>query len=345
MQVLPPISQMHLAVERKSSLYDGVFYLGVKTTGIFCRPSCSARLALPQHRRYFVSTDEALTAGYRPCKRCHPLLADLTPDYVKQAISLTMGEKLMFRDTDLKSLGIDPVQIRRYFLRNYGVTFQKFVRLQRMEAALDEVRSGVDADTAMYNMGYESLSGFRDTFKNVFGFNPGKIKDVKVINFEWINTPLGSLLAGSTNEGICWLEFADLRSKNRELQSLRMYSQGILIPGANQHIGLLKNELSKYFNRELKAFSVPVTHKGTQFQTKVWDALQRIPYGKTISYAQLAREVNNPKAVRAVAQANGQNKIVILIPCHRVINTGGKLGGYSGGMWRKKILLKTEGII
>ena len=155
-------------------------------------------------------------------------------------------------------------------------------------------------------------------------------------------SPLGPLIAGATREGICLLEFADRRMVETQLERLKKSLKAELIPGTNKYFKPLNKQITEYFNEKRKEFTIPLVLAGTAFQEKVWSVLRTIPYGSTRSYKEQAEIVGDPKAVRAVARANGDNRIAIIIPCHRVIGANGKLVGYGGGLWRKKYLLNLE---
>ena len=158
----------------------------------------------------------------------------------------------------------------------------------------------------------------------------------------WIESPIGPLITAATSDGICLLEFSDQRRIEGQVSSLRRHFNCAIVPGSNKHIEQLHNELKSYFENKLKKFSVKIVYPGTTFQRKVWNELLRIPYGTTVSYAEVARRIQLPGASRAVGTANGLNRIAIVIPCHRVVNKDGNLGGYGGGVWRKKMLLDLE---
>ncbi len=163
-----------------------------------------------------------------------------------------------------------------------------------------------------------------------------------VIDSTTIETPLGTMLACAVEQGICFLEFSDRRMLETEFKTLTKLFDAPILPGENRHFSLLRLQLNEYFEGGRKAFTLPLVMPGTAFQQQVWDALQKIPYGATLSYQEQANAVNNPKAVRAVALANGMNRIAIVVPCHRVIGSDGHLTGYGGGIWRKKWLLDLE---
>ncbi len=164
----------------------------------------------------------------------------------------------------------------------------------------------------------------------------------KIVYRTEIDTPLGTMIAGATENGICLLEFVDRRMLGTQLKKIEKYFKADLIPGESEFFPQLNKELKEYFDGERREFSIPLSITGTEFQKKVWDVLMNIPYGETRSYMAQAVALGNPKAVRAVAGANGKNAIGIIIPCHRVIGSDGKLVGYGGGLWRKKFLLELE---
>jgi AraC family transcriptional regulator, regulatory protein of adaptative response / methylated-DNA-[protein]-cysteine methyltransferase len=343
MNTIPAIKEMQSAYMRKDASYDGVFYLGVRTTGIFCRPSCPARKPLPQNVDYFSNVREAMFAGYRPCKRCRPLDTNgRPPEWVGQALSLVNASEERVTDSVLRASGIDPSRVRRFFLKNYGMTFQAYCRARRMGKALDQLRRGATLDDVTLGNGYESYSGFRDAFSRTFGRPPGTGRNVDCIVVSWLESPLGPLVAAATNNGICLLEFTDRRMLETQFRTLNKLFSCAIIPGENEHLKMLKGELEKYFAGRLKQFSVPLVFPGTPFQLRVWKELLRIPYGQTRSYEEMACIMGCEKAVRAVGTANGRNRIAIVIPCHRVVNKDGKLGGYGGGLWRKQHLIDLE---
>ncbi|HAS72623.1 MAG TPA: cysteine methyltransferase [Clostridiales bacterium UBA8960] len=161
--------------------------------------------------------------------------------------------------------------------------------------------------------------------------------------FKYLDTPIGEMVAVANDEGICMLEFKDMKTLELDLLKIKEIFGGEPIsPGKNEHLDLLTEEVTAYFQQKLKTFTVPVVKWGTSFQNQVWEALETIPFGETRSYFDVAKQLSNPKAVRAVGMANGKNKIAIIIPCHRVIGAEGKMTGYAGGLWRKEWLLNHE---
>jgi AraC family transcriptional regulator of adaptative response/methylated-DNA-[protein]-cysteine methyltransferase len=343
MKTLPPISEMERAYLARDAEYDGIFFLGVRTTGIFCRPTCPARKPLPKNVEYFATPKEALAAGYRPCKRCRPMDLDAQPDWVESLISeIDEDPSVRITEANIQDRGVDPSTVRRYFLKHYGMTFQAYARARRLGQALNQIREGGSLDDIVYANGYESHSGFRDAFTRTFGKAPGRAREQECVSLHWIRSPLGPLVAGSTTKGICLLEFTDRRMLETQFETIRRRFQVPLVPQKTDILSLLEEELVNYFDGKLQKFSVPLTYPGTPFQEKVWAELLSIPYGTTKSYEDIAIAVGVPGACRAVGTANGCNRISIVIPCHRVVNKSGNLGGYGGGLHRKQYLLDLE---
>lgn len=335
---------MYEALVNKDASYEGTFIAAVKTTGIFCRPVCTARKPKRENVSFYKTTKEAILHGYRPCKVCRPMeKLGHTPDYIKNILqSLSDDPSLRMKDWDLRIKGIDPISIRRWFLKNHGITFHAYQRIFRINSAFKKLQSGEAVTSAAYDAGYESLSGFNDSFKLVFGLSPNNSRQQQVLDIMRIETPLGPMLAGATKAGICLLEFTDRKMLETELKSLAKIYNAVVMQGSNKHFDVLKQQLTEYFEGIRKEFTVPLAAHGTAFQQLVWQQLQQIPYGQTRSYKQQAVICEKPLAIRAIANANGMNRISILIPCHRVIGDNGHLTGYGGGLWRKQWLLDLE---
>ena len=343
LQSLPPASEMTAAYQRRDASYDGVFYLGVQTTGIFCRPSCPARKPLARNVVFFRSVREAMFAGFRPCRRCRPLeVPGAHPEWVSALLGrLEREPERRLRDEDLRAAGIEPERARRYFQHRYGMTFHAFARGYRLRRAFEQLRRGANLDEVAMSHGFESHSGFRDAFDRLVGQSPGRSRSTDLVTVTWLESPVGPLVAGATDRGVCLLEFSDRRMLEAQLASVRQLL-GPVLPGTHLLLEQLRSELGEYFAGTRSEFTVPLVYPGTPFQVKVWNALRLIPYGETYSYEKLAWSVGAPGAQRAVGHANGLNRLAILIPCHRVVNKDGKLGGYGGGLWRKQLLLELE---
>jgi AraC family transcriptional regulator, regulatory protein of adaptative response / methylated-DNA-[protein]-cysteine methyltransferase len=341
---LPPDREMLQAFLKRDVSYDGVFVAAVSTTGVFCRPSCPARKPKPGHVRFFAGVREALFAGFRPCRRCDPLAASgRQPDWVTRLLKRVAADPdRRVSDRDLRRHGFEPATVRRYFLKHYGMTFHAYARGRRLSGAFEQLRRGTRLDEVIMGNGFESHSGFRDAFSRTFGQAPGRSRSGDCVVCTWIESPLGPFVAGATAQGVCLLEFTDRRRLPAQIETVRRRFGCAVVPGESPYFDRLRKELDLYFSGQLQKFSLPLAAPGTPFQERVWGELQRIPFGETRSYEDLARAVGAPGAQRAVGRANGTNRIAIVIPCHRVINKSGKLGGYGGLLWRKEALLHLE---
>ena len=335
---------MYQASFDKNPDFEGVFWMGVKTTGIFCRPTCTARKPKPENVEFFRSAKEAILKGYRPCKVCKPLEnPDETPEYIQKILEeLREDPSLKFRDSDLVERGVEPATVRRWFQKKHGLTFHAFQRMFRLNTAFKKIQQGENIMETAYDSGFESLSGFNESFKSIFGVSPKNLKDQRIIDLKRIETPIGTMYAAAVEEGICMLEFTDRKILETEFKDLAKSLNATIVQGENPHFKTLEKELSEYFEGNRKNFTVPLSPVGTDFQKSVWQVLMKIPYGETWNYKKQSEVLGDVKKVRAVANANGMNKISILIPCHRVIGSNGTLTGYGGGIWRKQKLLELE---
>ncbi len=335
---------MYKAIVEKDSSFEGIFYTAVKTTGIFCRPTCTARKPKFENVEFLSTTKECILKGYRPCKLCTPLekLNQTPQSYAHLINELSQNPSLKFKDHDLRNKGIEPSKIRRWFIKNHGITFHAYQRMFRINTAFKRIQQGENITDTAFGSGYESLSGFGESFKKIFGVSPKNGKEKSIIELKRIETPLGTMIACATNIGICLLEFSDRKMLETELKSIAKLLNATIIQGNNLIFEILENQLYEYFAGRRNSFTIPLHTPGTIFQNEVWNALQNISYGQTKSYKEQAIAIGKPDSIRAVANANGMNRISILIPCHRVIGSDGQLTGYGGGLWRKKYLLDLE---
>ncbi len=328
----------------RDTKYDGTFFVAVKTTGNFCHPSCRARIPKKENVIFYDSAEEALQNGFRPCKICKPMeKIGETPRYIKNIIAeLQQNPYEKISDARLKAKGIEPHTIRRWFKKNYNITFHSFQRMLRINYAFSNIKKGNSITYSAFESGYESLSGFNESYRAIFGESAGKSRNRNVVNVLRFSSPIGRMIACASENGVCFLGFVGQRGLEKHLHEIQKHFNAIILPGDNIHLTKVKKEVTEYFDGKRKAFSVSLDMVGTDFRKKVWAELLNIPYGKTVSYKEQAIAINNLKAVRAVASANGANKISIIIPCHRVIGSNGSLTGYAGGLHRKKWLLKFE---
>ncbi len=341
---LPPPDEMYTALVARDSSYEGIFITAVRTTGIFCRPTCPARKPHRENVEFFADPREALLAGYRPCQRCKPLQpSGKTPDWLEGLLgAVEKDPSRKWTDSDLRDRSLDPGRVRRWFRQHHGMTFQAYQRARRLGLALGRMRLGDEQAIVAYDHGFESLSGFRDAFDRILGDTPGRGRYKRAALMTRLLTPLGPVAAAATDEGVCLLEFADRRMLETQIRRLKKQLDCAVLPGQNKHLEKLDTELTLYFQGALQDFSVPLVIAGSDFQHQTWEFLRQIPYGETRSYAQEARAIGRPGAQRAVGSANGANRIAILIPCHRVIRADGSISGYGGGVWRKRFLLEHE---
>ncbi|MDB6022681.1 MAG: methylated-DNA/protein-cysteinemethyltransferase, partial [Pedosphaera sp.] len=299
-----PVSEMERAWSKRDESYDGVFFCAVRTTGIFCRPSCPSR-PKRENLEFFRSVKEAIGAGYRPCKRCQPELVDgQPPEWIAKLMQRVMDDpEARINAADLRAQGLTPEKVRRWFQEHYGMTFAAWCRGQRLSTAFTSIRNGAPLDDVILGHGYESHSGFREAFSRTFGAAPGKSRQGTCLRVTLLTTPLGPMLAAASETSICLLEFADRRGLEHGYAVMRKKFGLPVVPGTNEVLSQLERELREYFDGKRRDFSVPLVLKGTAFQEDVWRELRRIPFGETASYGQIATRVGRPSAVRAVAQA------------------------------------------
>jgi AraC family transcriptional regulator of adaptative response/methylated-DNA-[protein]-cysteine methyltransferase len=336
--------ELYQALLDKNKEYEGIFFVGVKTTGVFCRPTCPARKPKLENCEFYDTAKQALLASFRPCKRCRPLShPNQVSDIVRKLVeAVEINPEKRWKDSDFKEISVDASTARRQFKKRFGMTFVEYARARRMGIAMKQIRSGRAVIDAQLATGYESSSGFRDAFSRIMGSAPTMFVDSNILKASWVDTKLGPMIAIADEEFLYLLEFVDRRGLEREVERLRTRKKAVIIPGRSKPIETIEQELELYFEGTLREFKTPMALLGSVFQVSVWDELRKIPIGETRSYKEIAHLLGKPTSYRAVAQANGANQIAIVIPCHRVINSNGELGGYGGGLKRKKWLLNHE---
>ncbi len=342
---LPDTETMYEAFVSRDTRFDGIFFTGVKSTGIFCRPTCRARKPRRENIIFFSNTKEALDNGFRPCKVCRPMEPPgELPSWVRQLLNDLQddGEDGRIRDRDLRRMGLAPEAVRRWFKKHHGMTFHAYARQLRINRAYGSIRRQQPVLDSAFETGYDSLSGFASAFKKTVGFSPSESRSRGVVALTRIATPLGPVVVAAVSGQLCLLEFADRPALESELRRVRRDFDAPIIVGDDPVFTDVASQLAEYFEGDRRAFDLPLAEYGTAFQREVWRHLQTIPYGETRSYADQAVAIGKPRAVRAVARANGDNRTAIIIPCHRVIGRDGSLTGYGGGLWRKRFLLDLE---
>jgi len=335
----------YAALQNRESAKGLPFILGVTSTGIFCRPGCAARLPLRKNCLFFETPQEALSAGLRPCKRCHPLggqhrmlealMADILGDPAQD-----------WSEAGLQIKGYSPTTLRRKFRDHTGFSLSDFVRWVRLGRGATSLQKGDSVINAQLDAGFDSPSGFRSAYAAMFGSAPAKTKfsEKRPLSIAWHETPLGRMVSIADDQALYMLEFTNRVKMVGQVKRLyRLHKRPIEI-NRTDISKQIEAELKDYFNGTLTTFQTPLTLTGTDFQKQTWAQLQKIPYGETRAYADLAVAVGNEKAVRAVAGSNAKNGLALIVPCHRVIAKGGGLGGYAGGLDRKRALLKLEGV-
>jgi len=326
------------AVIRRDRAFDGQFVTGVMTTGIYCRPSCAARHPARVNVRFFEDGVAARAAGLRACKRCLP--DDVTRDEaaVAQARTLLEGDDPPALVELARLVGYAPQHFARVFARAEGMTPARYLRSLRLARAQTAMRDGASVTDALYDAGYATSSRFYADSAAI-GMTPSAwARGGKDVTIRWAvaQTTLGDMLLAATDRGICRLSFdegeTDLRAH---------FPHATLVPGDTVFQHWLDGAIAAVEDPQHMPI-LPLDIGGTSFQQAVWRALQRIPAGETRTYSDIAKAVGHPKAVRAAGTANGQNRVSVLIPCHRVIRTDGTLGGYAYGLERKAELLRRE---
>lgn len=344
---LPNHNTLYQALLERDERYDGRVYVCVSSTGVFCRLTCPARKPNPENCTFYATVGECLQAGFRACKRCHPMQREATPAIGELLAELERRPNMRWSEAHISKMGYDLSTVRRSFKRQFGMTFLEIARLRRLREGFTRLSEGEKVITAQQDASFESASAFREAFTRLLGASPKallgkKHSGPKMLLADWIPTPLGDMIAVSSKSHLHLLEFVDRKALPTELKKLREFARGDLGVGTFAPTDQIKSELEAFFTGQLDSFKTPLVLHGTPFLCQVWEELQRIPAGVTCSYSELARRIGRPSASRAVARANGANQLALIIPCHRVIGTDGSLTGYGGGLWRKQRLLDIE---
>ena len=335
---------LYRALLDRDGRYDGRVFVGVSSTGVFCRLTCPARKPKSTNCTFFASVSDCIAAGYRPCKRCHPLApaADADPAIAALLGALDQRPNHVWRERDIAQMGFDVSTVRRSFNRHFGMTFLEMARQRRLRDGFETLARGGRVIEGQLDAGFDSPSAFRAAFLRLIGKAPGNLPKRPLLQADWIPTPLGDMVAVTSRTQLHLLEFFDRKALPKELARLEQNAKGALGIGRTDVSERVAAELAAFFEGQSARFDTPVAMHGSDFAREVWHTLRQIPAGQTRSYSQIAHSIGNPSAVRAVARANGANQIALLIPCHRVIGADGALTGYGGGLWRKQKLLEIE---
>ena len=335
------------AVAAKDRAFDGVFYFGVRTTGVFCRPSCNSRPPKRQNVTFFVTPAEAENAGFRACMRCKPQEARFTEpaaELIANAFTKLRDEEFEIANIEdlAKALKVSTGHLQKTFRSLLGVSPKEAMDMMRLENFKETVRE-TDVTTSLYESGFGSSRSLYEKAGERLGMTPGVYKKGgkgMKINYTIADSPLGKLMVAATEKGICSVSFGD---NDKELKN--ELEQEFFAAEITKDDAVLKTAVASILrgmNGERAILALPLDIRGTAFQMRVWSELRKIPYGETRSYAEVANDIGKPSAFRAVARACATNPVAIVTPCHRVVASDGKLAGYRWGIERKKALLEKE---
>jgi AraC family transcriptional regulator of adaptative response/methylated-DNA-[protein]-cysteine methyltransferase len=340
------------AVAGRDGRKDGTFWYGVVTTGVYCRPSCPSRRPSRTNVRFYATTAEAERAGLRPCLRCRPAAAPGDDPMTRKVAELRRyleeraGEKVTLAAMS-RRVGASPFHLQRSFKARVGMTPGRYLEALRMDVLKKELRGAQSVSHAVYGAGFGSSSRVYERADGRLGMTPrqyrrgGEGVDVTHATME---TPLGVLMLGATDRGLCFVQFGD--APGELLARLREeFPRAALSPMPAQRGGALDRwarALGRYLQGATRTARPPIDVRGTPFQMRVWRALQEIPHGELRSYSEVAAVLGQPGAARAVARACAANRLALVIPCHRVIRGDGGLGGYRWGLGRKRALIQRE---
>ena len=352
-----PAKAMWKAVERRDRGADGEFVFAVRSTGIYCKPSCPSRRPRREQVVFFSLPEAAEQEGFRACKRCRPSAAPAADPNIEKmrgvcraidaaVLADTSGETGM--DLSLAGLsakaGMSPHQLERAFRRAMGITPRQYADAQRMRRLKSRLKKGDDVTTALYEAGYGSSSRLYERAPSHLGMTPATYRrggEGMQINYTFADSPLGRMLVGATDRGISALYIGDSDSK-LEATLRKEYPRAEIARDRNGLSKWLQKILAHLRGRE-PHLDLPTDVQATAFQRRVWEELRRIPYGATRTYSEVARSIGRPTAIRAVARACATNPVSVVVPCHRVVREDGNLAGYRWGIDRKRALLESEG--
>lgn len=335
------------AVRERDRAADGLFFYSVQTTGVYCRPSCAARLPRRENVGFHLTCADAERAGFRPCKRCRPdepTLTDRHAAAVREACRrIEEAHEMPSLSALARAAGLSQFHFHRLFKAHTGLTPKAYAQADRQKRLREGLATSDTVTSALYGAGFNSNSRFYETSSELLGMTPTQFRaggEGNVIRFALGQCSLGSILVAMTDKGVCAIELGDdAEELLRELQD--RFPQAELV-GADSNFEQQVAKVVGFVEAPAQGLDLPLDIRGTAFQQRVWQALRAIPVGSTATYTDIAKRIGRPKAVRAVAQACAANAIAVAIPCHRVVRSDGSLSGYYWGVDRKRALLARE---
>ena len=326
---------------------DGIFYYSVRTTGVYCRPSCGARRPRRENVDFYSTADAAERAGFRPCKRCRPRNQPVAQERAARIAEICRAIESTGKQPNLQKLaqsaGLSPYHFHRLFKSVTGVTPRAYFAARRAQRVRQELQRGSTVTNAIYEAGFNSNAPFYTASEGMLGMTPTKFRSGGSgmrIRFAVGECSLGSVLVAATEKGICSIMLSD--DPNELVRELQDRFPNAELLGGDAEFEKSVAQVIGFIEAPGNGFNLPLDVRGTAFQQRVWQALRRIPAGTTTTYTELARSIGAPAAVRAVGSACGANPIAVAIPCHRVVRTDGALAGYRWGIERKRALLERE---
>lgn len=347
-QPAPERDILWTAVLERNAGFDGIVFYGVRTTGIYCRPTCPSRRPRREVVDFFSTPESAEDAGLRPCKRCRPRLAkNQSPqaelvrgvcDYIEQNLEGTLTLR-----TIAAEVGGSPFHIQRTFREALGITPFEYAEARRMAYFRQTLKVGQSVADATYDAGFSSSSRIYERAQAHLGMTPAVYKKgapEQKIAYSITESPMGRLLVAKTDKGLCKVAMgSDDRAMKEELVGEFPRAE---VRADNSGLGRAVQQIVAFLKGKRRELDLPTDLRATAFQIRVWKELQKIPFGETRSYAEVARRIGRPRAVRAVARACATNPVALVVPCHRVVRKGGGLGGYRWGVERKRTILARE---
>ncbi|MDX6613799.1 MAG: AraC family transcriptional regulator [Blastocatellia bacterium] len=347
-QITPRVEEMWSAVMARDNANDGHFVFAVRSTGIYCRPSCPARRPRRDQVQFFMVPEAAENAGFRACRRCRPQ----TTKVADPALAL-VGQVCRAIDTTVElpvtltmlsaQTGVSGPHLQRTFKRVMGITPREYAEAARLGQFKSHVRAGASVTTALYDAGYGSSRGLYEKSSAQMGMTPAVYRRGgrgMIVSYTLCDSPLGRLLVAATAKGVCAVSLGD--SDIALEQSLSDEYPAAAITRDDDELKTAVHAILEHLQGKRPHLQLPLDIQATAFQRQVWQALQEIPYGNTVSYGEIAQRIGRPTAVRAVARACASNRVALVIPCHRVVGKDNKLTGYRWGVERKGKLLERE---